>query len=54
MATKDAHSPGWLVRRMEELDRESDSWPDWKRDALEEQLERNDIRPKKNSDHSGE
>lgn len=45
MAQRESRPTGWIVQRMEALERESRTWPQWKRAELEDLLQQNDVPP---------
>lgn len=43
MTERDPKPSGWIVKRMSDLERESKTWPAWKRQDLQERLERDAL-----------
>ena len=43
MADKEQKPSGWILRRMENLERQSKTWPAWKQEDLKQRLKRVDV-----------
>ena len=46
MADREQKPSEWIVRRMEDLNRESRTWPEWKQQDLKERLKADEARLK--------
>lgn len=42
MSQREPKRTGWIVQRMEALEREAKGWPEWKRAELEDLLKQSD------------